>query len=295
MRKSRHVLSLLVLCCACAHAYAGTQPLQRTKAGHLATEVTLQGHAPVLFNVDTGAGSSALYEHMRKRLGLVPEAGQQVWMQGAAGAQTVERYRLPTLSLAGMETRDLLVPGLPAGVSHGADIMGIVGRDVLARHVVEFDLVSDRLGLHAPGTALDSANGWESVPFRVRPELGLVELTVTVGGARVDAVLDTGARKSFVNSRVAHAAGVDPTVPGRARGSTASGATPHAFDFEVADFAEASIGQLRFGPRSLSIADLPVFGALGLANRPAMILGLDLLGDRRFVLDYPAGRLLIER
>lgn len=276
-------------------AYAGVQPLQRTAAGHLATEVVLQGQAKVLFNVDTGAGASAVYETLRKRLELAPERGARIQMHGAAGAQMIERYRLPLLSVAGVETRDLLVSGLPAGISHGEDVMGIVGRDVLSRYVVEFDLVADTLGLHPPGVLPESAHGWELVPFRVRPQVGLVELMVEIGGAPVKAVLDTGARKSFVNWQAAGAGGVSAESPQVRRGAGASGATAHAIGFHISPFPDVRVGAARFSQPSLAIADLPVFQVLGMDRAPAMIVGLDLLDGRRFVLDYPGGRLLIER
>lgn len=291
-------LSLVPVLCAllgCAAARAGEAPLQRTAAGHLAIEVTLQGSERLLFNVDTGAGATAIYEHARKRMRLVPEPGARVQMQGAAGAQMVERYRLPLLSVAGVHARGLLVSGLPTGISHGLEVTGILGRDVLSQYVVEFDLVRDRLGLHAAGTLPDSARGWQAVPFRLRPGVGLVEFTAELGGAKVRSLLDTGARKSFVNWRAAGAAGISPQSPGLVRKLAAGGATAHAFSFHVGSFPDIEIGLTRFPDPTLSIADLPVFDALGMGDRPAMIVGLDILGDRRFVIDYPNSRMLLER
>lgn len=295
--KQQHLSFFLVLCLLSASATvgAGVQPVQRTAAGHLVTEVTLQGSERVLFNVDTGAGATAVYEHARKRMRLARVPGARIEMQGAAGTQEIERYRLPLLSVAGVEARNLLVSGLPAGISHGDEVMGILGRDVLSKHVVEFDLVQDRLGLHAPGTRPSSVHGWHRIPFRLRPDIGLIELTVELGGAKVRSVLDTGARKSFVNWHAARAAGISPQSPGLVRSSASGGATAHAFSFDIASFPDVEIGGARLRRPLLSIADLPAFAALHMDNRPAMIVGLDLIGDRRFVVDYPNSQLMIER
>lgn len=302
-RQARDVMQsgsrgLLALCAglAIASATAGVQPLQRTAAGHVATRVLVEGHGAALFNVDTGAGSSALYETMRRRMRLAPVAGARIEMLGAAGMQLVERYRLPGLSLAGVQATNLLVSGLPSGISHGKEVMGLLGRDVLSPYVVEFDLVGGRLGLHAPGTLPHSAHGWQRVPFRIRPNVGLIEFTAELGGAKVRAVLDTGSGTSFVNWHAAGAAGVSPGAPGMlANKASGGGATAHTFDFHTADFPELEIGRTRLGRPRLSVADLPVFNALHMGNAPAMIVGLDVLGDRRFVVDYPARQLLIER
>ncbi len=275
-------------------AQAGSQELRRTAKGHLATQVRIAGHGEQLFVVDTGASESAVYAHARARMGLAAEPGADIEMHGAGGSQTVRRYRLPRLSVAGVDADRLLVSGLPAGIQHGDDVMGVLGRDVFGRHLVEFDLAHDRLGLHRPGERPASSRGWNEVPIRLMPGVGLVLLEVMLDGAPVTAILDTGARKTFVNWHAARAAGAGRDDSGRAT-KTAGGATRHAVRYRLRMFRGIAIGATRFRPSTLAISDLPVFAPIGMDQAPAMIVGLDLLGDRRFVIDYPARRLLIER
>jgi hypothetical protein len=40
---------------------------------------------------------------------------------------------------------------------------------------------------------------------------------------------------------------------------------------------------------------LPVFEAFGVADRPAMILGMDLLKDVHLIADFPAGEVWMAR
>lgn len=274
--------------------HAGSQDLKRTRKGHLVTQVQIHGHGGQLFVVDTGASESAVYAHARARMKLAAEPGAQIEMHGAGGSQTVQRYRLPRLSVAGVEADRLLVSGLPTGIQHGDEVMGVLGRDVLGGYLVELDLASDRLGLHRPGELPRSARGWNQVPIRLMPRVGLVMLDVMLGGAKVTAVLDTGARKTFMNWRAARAAGVDKRE-GVGGAKTAGGATGHAVLYSLRTFDAIAIGATRFRPSALAISDLPVFVPIGMDRAPAMIVGLDLLGDRRFVIDYPGRRLLIER
>lgn len=290
---SRLLLSIVLVLPMASHA--GSQALQRTSVGHLATQVLVRGHGKQLFVVDTGASASAVYEHTRTRMGLIPVPGAEVEMYGAGGSQVMQRYRMPRLSVAGVDAGQLLVSGLPEGVRHGAEVMGVLGRDVFGAYMVEFDLVSNRLGLHRPGALPASVRGWNEVPITLMPRVGLVMLQVTLEGAPVTAVLDTGARKSFVNWRAAKAAGVTPKSAGLRPASMARGVTGHAFAYNTREFRGIGIGATALGPSSLAISDLPVFGPIGMDKAPGMIVGLDLMGDRRFIVDYPGRRLLIER
>lgn len=274
--------------------HAGSQDLKRTHKGHLVTQVQIAGHGEQWFIVDTGAAASAVYAHARAHMGLIAEPGAAIEMHAAGGSQWIQRYRLPRLSVAGVDADRLLVSGLPEGIRHGEEIAGVLGGDVLRRHLVEFDLASGRLGLHRSGERPPSARGWNEVPIRLMPRVGLVMLDVMLEGTRITALLDTGARQTFMNWHAARAAGVSgQRKPERVK--TAGGATRHAVAYSLRRFNSIAIGDTRFRPGALAISDLPVFAPIGMDQAPAMIVGLDLLGDRRFVIDYPARRLLIER
>lgn len=289
------VASLVALAAAVPRADAGVQALERTGAGHPAARVQVDGHGELLFVVDTGASASAVYEHARSRLRLTPEPGAQIEMHGAAGSQRVDRYRLPGLTVAGVRADRLLATGLPDGVKHSDEVMGVIGRDVFGGHAVEFDLARGVLGLHRPGALPASARGWVEMPMRLMPGIGFVMLEVELDGKPVTAVLDTGARKSFINWRAARQTGIAPGAKGLVRQASAGGATAHRFAFDVARFGLLAVGGTRIAAPSLAIADLPVFAPMGMDGAPAMILGMDLLGDRRFVIDYPGRRLLVEK
>jgi hypothetical protein len=46
---------------------------------------------------------------------------------------------------------------------------------------------------------------------------------------------------------------------------------------------------------SVRVADVPIFEEAGLSNKPAMILGLDLLKNTRIAVDFSARRFWVER
>jgi len=55
---------------------------------------------------------------------------------------------------------------------------------------------------------------------------------------------------------------------------------------------ELGEGDLR-SAQPVAIIDLPVFETLGLADRPAMLLGTNFLRGRRLGLDYAGGRIFL--
>lgn len=294
MRRMQSTTVAVLLACS-PILCAGTQDLVRTSKGHLGTEVALEGLGEALFVVDTAAATSAIYEPARARLGLAADPALRAQLQGIAGLQAIERYRLPPAQVAGRRFEDLVVVGLPAGVKHGDEVMGILGQDVLLRHVVELDLPGERITFHPADHEPASAHGWHEVATGRIDGTGFSTVEVDLGGARVRAVLDTGARRSYVNWAAARAAGVTPDTPGLLRAESAGGATAHGFAYDRFRFDAVRIGALAPVESELAIADLPVFKALGMDRAPAMILGLDVIGERRLVLDAARGRLLVER
>jgi hypothetical protein len=55
------------------------------------------------------------------------------------------------------------------------------------------------------------------------------------------------------------------------------------------------LGGARLGPTPLLFADLHCFSTLELADRPALLIGADLLGRfRRVILDFPQGTVTFE-
>ena len=129
-----------------------------------------------------------------------------------------------------------------------------------------------------------------SVPFTLDEERA-PRLTIRLNGVEVPAVLDTGARGTIINWAAAKAIGLTPDTPGLVKGTDVRGATTHATPSVKAKLARLSIDTAEMRDRDIRIADLPVFKVLGFeAEQPAVILGIDMFADRRFVIDHPGLR-----
>ena len=87
----------------------------------------------------------------------------------------------------------------------------------------------------------------------------------------------------------------DSIDPARlAKGDTIQGATNTAVETGATKIANVRLGSRVLANAPVLVADLPVFEAFGVANKPAIILGLDWLEETRMVIDFPARQLWFE-
>lgn len=264
-------------------------PVSREWRGLMQVPVTLNGHVPARFIVDTAATATLLSADTVSRLGLTG-SGQPAYVEGATGGKALNHYRLRSLAVGGAVHRDIDAYDLPP-IEARFEADGLLGADVLRRHVVIFDGPNRAMLLYpARFDPRGLAGEWSAVPARQRDN-GVLIVAVRIGDATIPALVDTGAVHDFVNRPAAELLGLAPTAAPEPIGG-ASGHIQAMIPVALPPFA---IGEARFASSRAGIVDLAIFETLGLADGPAMILGAETLASRRFVIDYPRSRILIER
>ncbi len=279
------LVSLLVVSLAvgCARSPSkGPLQLRQLPSRQVLVPVSINGTPAVPFILDTGAGGTVITPATRARLGLSP-AGDDV-VVGADGVESLAKtYRLASVRVGAEETRDVNAAEDPLDDVLAIDrtIGGVLGRDVLGGYDIELDFEHKTMRLSRPAGATRA--GTIALPFHELPS-GLFTVDATLDGTPVQAVVDLGASASVANPRAGGPATAE-TRSARGVGQQTLTLSKKRFD----RFALAG-GPAWSGP-TLYVADLPVFATLGLSDRPAMILGLDFLGDRLVVVDYVHRRL----
>jgi len=296
------VVALLPACSLRAQApTAWTTPvaestLQRSPEGLLAVPVHMRG-APYSFLLDTGASSNTVAPGVARELGLSVRGQTQVI--GAGGSMgDGSLVQLPPMDFGGV-----VLPPMGAAVEDidaaaGAP-SGILGRDFLLLHDTEVDLAHGRLRLFPAGSSrrrADLDGTFARVPFS--EAVGLVRVSVRIdGGEPIPAIVDLGASSSIANVEAARRSGF--TIPAASGTEHSAGMAVGADGRRVAvvphTFASLSVGDMSIASPSIVVGDLPVFGALGLASGPAMLLGLDMLERRVVVFDYANREIVISR
>ncbi len=251
--------------------------------------VPVRGRGETLrFIFDTGSSSGSVSERLARRHGL--RAVGEARLSGASGRDRVSVVDGRWLRLGSASTgdREKFVLGDHV-LSDGDDrrFDGIIGADLLRYYDVLIDAPAGLLRLYQPGTAGSEGGPVVgpslAVPFE-RLRRGIIQLEVSVNGHPVTAVLDTGSPTVLLNPIAADAVGLtlaeEPLSEG-ARGVGSKAVTTYGGRVDA-----IQVGETRFESVDVEVADLPIFGRLGLGGRPAMLLGSPVLLGCPLLISY---------
>ena len=278
-----------------AEPEAEAQPIQLlinlfTRVG---AAVFIDNRGPFTFVIDTGAGALSIADSLADQLALPPL--QPVLVHGITEARVTRSVAVGRLQLSGLGFRDLTCPVFPRD-QLGAD--GLIGLDVLGRFKLRFDVVRRTASLTMRGVAI-VLGGDMQTGSRIRRDglrtvtgpFGQMMLTqVTVDGQPTVAFIDSGAQYSIGNLALRRAIAARRRDGGRlSRAVPIFGVTGQSLSADLARVDDLRLGATRLGSTPMLFADLHCFQTLGLSDRPALLIGADLLGRfREVTLDFPA-------
>jgi predicted aspartyl protease len=254
-------------------------------ASHLMVDVHINGKGPYHFIVDTGADRTILASEVAVELGL--SHGEKVMLKGVVRAVLTETVAIRTMTFGSITKRHLMVPTLSRSL---LDADGYLGLDFLDGHRVTFDFHNHLLQVSEP-RARYSANWVRENEARIRApgQSGhLQALDCMVDGVPATAFIDSGAEVSAANEPLLAAlAGRNPSF-----GDMGS---IHLIDITGGEISGrvAMVNKIRltaaltFTDCPLVIADFLVFDVWGLRQRPALLIGMNLLRQfERVSIDY---------
>ena len=206
----------------------------------------------------------------------------------------MEFVKLPSMDIGGDRHGDLwaVVTDISDFRNYdGRMVTGIIGTDLLSKYDVGIDVPSRTLRLYSPAASAGSGSE-KHLPFHSFEETEFVQFTATIDNKPVQALLDTGARRGVLNWKAAGLAGVGPDSDGirkEAGGSEGIGGQKipqyrHTFD-------GICLGDHCLPARELRIADLSVFGVVGDADKPSMLIGVEWLKTCPILISYTTDRL----
>jgi len=255
-------------------------PIEIAKSGH--ATVPVEGSFGLRqFVLDTGAEGSAVYEDFAETADFVEKGVES--LQGQTGASDVPVVQVDRLILDGISRGPIDAVKL-ARRADGVALAGIVGLDVFGDRTLDFDLPRMRVSLLSPRVVPE---GLRAEPVTATPiSGGLLSVPVTIGSVPAMAIIDTGARKTRINWSLGRILGLDPAKLDQ--GDTIMGATNSAVETGSTVLKDVQLGSRHLARAPALVADVPVFEAFGVADRPAVILGLDWLDSTRLVIDFPS-------
>ena len=266
---------------------AGDQPLYAAptrpdRVGRMLAAVEVNGSGPYRFIIDLGANRSVLSSRLATLLGLATASIDTVEVHGVTGSAVVPMAVVDELRVGSIVLVDQQMPVLAGAVFADAD--GILGIDGLQQSRIELDFRHDRvkIGLSDPRSA---PHGYLTVPARMINE-GLLLVAGRVGHVNTHVIIDTGAEYTIGNMQLQQAL-LSVNRKGDRRDSVVSGATPGTANGVTHATPSITIGEARLRNIPVTFSDLYIFSLWGLADEPALIVGMDVLGTvQKFVVDY---------
>ena len=248
--------------------------------------VTIQGQGPFDFMIDTGAQATVLSRALAERLQLNDRG--RATLVGMASSKLVETTPIDDFTLGSRSFYIRQAPVVEGEHIGGAD--GILGLDSLQDQRVLLDFDKREIAI-ADAAELGGNRGYEIV-VKARERLGrLIITSARLDGVQVDVIVDTGAQGSVGNmalfDRLRRNRQMVDTEMTDVNGHTLGGVVRVA--------RQLKLGRANVQNFPILFADSRPFHAMGLAEEPALILGMsELKLFRRVAIDFKTRRVLFD-
>lgn len=248
--------------------------------------VRLGGRGSYRFMIDTGADRTSISRQLAQKLGL--PAGRRAMLHSITSVTEVETAKVPAMEL-GRSTVWLSDAPLLERAHMGAD--GILGTDSLRSQRVLFDFKAQTVSIvSASDKLLPEERG--TIVVQGRRKSGRLILThATAEGVPLELVVDTGAQISIGNEALRRSL----VRSGRLRSlgkAEMTSVTGQTFVGEQLVVADLKVGGIEMRGLPIIFGDAHAFQPLGLAKRPALLLGMNAIsGFDKVSIDFHRKRL----
>jgi len=268
------------------------QPFDLDATRRMAVKVMVGGQGPFSFLVDTGAERTVIARELADRLGLVE--GAKLRLATIGGSSMVPSFRVAALQMSGLRLASVEAPAF-FGRHIGA--AGLIGVDMLEERRILIDFRKESMQiLETRRRAQPIIRDHDAIVVTARNSAGRLILSdARINGKRVDVIIDTGAQSSVGNLAL------QKLVASRRQNRLPF--TPvllNAVNGELVPATRTTIKRVVISGMDVdnlpvSFADGQAFRALGLHDRPAILLGMDSLSlFDRVEIDFPNKRVVFD-
>jgi predicted aspartyl protease len=263
-------------------------PTTRDQIGRIWAPVLINGKGPFRLVLDTGASRSAVTQRVVDQAGL-PLRAKPVELRGVTGSAIVPAVQADTLAFGELVVEDTVMP-VVADAFGGAD--GVLGAEGMDDKRIEIQFLRDRISIARSRNAPAPAE-FTIVPFRHALNRGM-RVDVMVGPIRTIALIDTGAQVTVGNLALREALA-------RRRGERDTfdeaiiGVTEDIQQATRIRIPSIVAGSLIVKNAEIMFSDLHILDHWQLNSRPALIIGMDVLGSLdTLVIDYRRNELQLK-
>ena len=254
--------------------------------------VSIQG-TTVLALLDTGAERSVVSAGIVTKLGLLSDPRHGSLVSGVGGEGIGQNDALVShFEFAGHdpEIGHYAVVSIPIDTGPELSFGGILGGDILSDFDLDLDVAHGRLTVYevhkCGGQFLPWTDPYSAIPMHLSWNSGRPIVPVIVDGVRIDAILDTGAASSVIDSDAAERLGVTTAVLAREPSARGFGAAGVDFKRTLHRFNMLQVADEQFPSPYLAVLDRSL-------READMLLGQDFLRSRRVWISYRTRQLFV--
>ena len=266
-----------------AASAANTVMLFGQDESRMTVPVSIAGTSPQKFVVDTGAQRTVISRELAAVLRLAP--GRIVRVTGMTGSDSVATVIIPALRVGTIDSPAIEAPAIAA---QNLGALGLLGIDTLQGRAVGIDFDTRTMTV-SPARRRDRHAQVERGEIVVRARSLFGQLVVTdayCNGVQIRVIIDTGSSVSMGNAALRRKLMRKPV---RSQLIALTGVTGQTVMADYSTIDRVMIGTLTINslPIALTAVDAPPFRQFGLAERPAILLGMDALTlFRRVDIDF---------
>lgn len=257
-------------------AAAETPPVDTTvalgadRSDRMTVPVKVGNSETLAFVIDTGAERTVISRQLASRLNLA--AGPVRNLITVTGSGKVDTVIVPSIELSGTRTREIEAPALEQ--AHlGAP--GMLGLDSLQNRRVTLDFKKNEMRVVGARHAEDTDD--DTIVVTARNRFGqLILVNSRLMGERVQVIIDTGAATSIGNLALLNKLSRRKNMPAL-QTVTVTSVTGQTLQAQYAQIDRIQIGGVDMNNIPVAFADAEPFKRFGLANKPALLLGMDAL------------------
>ena len=233
--------------------------------------VSVVGHGPYRFLVDTGAERTVISRQLASELQLV--SGKNTVLHSVVGINDVKTVRIPHLQVS---TKIVAVDDAPAleAANIGAD--GMLGIDSLRSQRVLFDFKAGTMSI-TPAMQKAEKIDRDEIVVRAKSRKGrLIFTNAEVDGQKVTVIIDTGSQITIGNPAL------ESALVRRRRASpemmTIESVTGETIAARAILLKNVQLGSgVTLTRLPVAFAGAHIFRKLGLENRPTLLLGMNAM------------------
>lgn len=246
---------------------------RRDPDGRILAPVKLNGQGPFEFIVNTGAGRSAVSDRVVRRLGLSLDDEPPILVHGVTGSTRVPAVRVESMALGNLRLAAIAVPVI-ANALGLAD--GFLSLTDFVNDRILLDMQQDRILLPQGAPPPNACPG--AAVLRMDPaHLRAITVDARVHGIHMKAIVDTGAGATLGNLAMYRA--LTHRVLSETDRIEVVGATIPGRIWKPQPLPALELGSLRILGARIAYGEIPLFEHLRLMRTPAMLLGMDILGQ----------------